>query len=505
MFNKLDQLLNGIPMYRVVLYGLVLLSCISILMGFVGILPYSGFAQLVNLGVILITCIGINELCSRVLRAPTNLESATITGLILFFLLWPIIQPVDVFFAILVSASSMAGKYILAIRKVHIFNPAAFGVFILGLLGNGNGIWWAGSLYLLPFVTCIGLCIVRKIRRAEMVLSFLVVSLLTLSIQALVNNQHIPQILALSIASGPLIFFATIMLTEPLTSPPRRRQQLLFGGLVGLMYGLNFQIGPLFSTPELALLIGNVVSFTISNKQRLILTLKEKNPLCVDIYDYVFIPSQPVSFIPGQYLEWLLPHERIDARGNRRYFTIASSPTEPYIHLGVKIPKDKKSSYKATLESMKEGDTLIASQLAGDFILPNDTTKKLVLIAGGIGITPFRSQIKYLVDRKEKRDIVLLYSASSSDGFVYKDLLDDAKSIGVRAVYSITKQHNVPPKWNGSVGYITKDMIKEVVPDYKERYYFISGPQSLVDSYKQILEELSISKRYITTDYFPGF
>jgi len=118
----------------------------------------------------------------------------------------------------------------------------------------------------------------------------------------------------------------------------------------------------------------------------------------------------------------------VDSRGNRRYFTIASSPTEKELRLGVKFYPNG-SSFKKALASMNEADTIIASQLSGDFIMPSNKKKKLVFIAGGIGITPFRSMIKYLIDTKQKRDIVLIYSNRTKTDVIYKNIFDSAANI----------------------------------------------------------------------------
>src|SRR5258708_7714463 len=90
---------------------------------------------------------------------------------------------------------------------------------------------------------------------------------------------------------------------------------------------------------------------------------------------------------------------------------------------------------------MEIGNQIIASSLAGDFKLPNDKTQKLVFIAGGIGITPFRSIVKYLIDTNEKRDIVLIYSDKTKDMMVYKDIFDEAVTkLNLKVIYYKSKK-----------------------------------------------------------------
>src|SRR5690606_33578640 len=155
--------------------------------------------------------------------------------------------------------------------------------------------------------------------------------------------------------------------------------------------------------------------YIVSPKYKLLLTLKEKVQLAPSIYEFIFSKNIAFTFTPGQYLEWTLPEKSADGRGNRRYFTIASSPTEEDVRLGVKMAAERSSKFKTTLVDMKEGDSLVAGQLSGDFVLPKDKNKKLVFIAGGIGVTPFRSMIQYLLTNREKRDIVLFYACSNAE------------------------------------------------------------------------------------------
>lgn len=504
VFKPIDGLLNKIPMYRVVLYGLIIMVLYSFVVSVIGKLPYDVVSLFIHLLVITISCVITNSICSFLFKAPTNTESTAITALILFFLLWPLTSPTNIAITALAGLIAMTSKYVIAYKKIHVFNPAALSIFILGLFGFGNAIWWAGSEILLPVTVIVGFLIVRKIRRFHLVVSFISTALFLISMRQLLRDIPLNETLLQLILSDPLIFFATVMLTEPLSTPPKKELQILYGVIVGILYSLQFHIGPLYSTPEFALLAGNVVSYIISKKQRVVLTLIEKKLIGEDMYDYVFESNVKLHFQPGQYLEWQLPHEKVDSRGNRRYFTIASSPTESTIRLGVKIPHNS-SSFKGALKDFEYGDSLIVSQYAGDFLLPEDSHKKMVFIAGGIGITPFRSMVKFLIDTHQKRDIILLYTSSTENGFIYKDFFDNTKKIGVYPIYSVTKADYVSNQWKGHKGYITKELITQKIPDYEERIFYISGPQTLVTNYKILLKRLNIPDDQIITDYFPGF
>jgi len=157
------------------------------------------------------------------------------------------------------------------------------------------------------------------------------------------------------------------------------------------------------------------------------------------VYEFAFTPLDgKLAYKPGQYLEWTLPHKRHDSRGNRRYFTIASSPTETEIKLAARIDTEHSSTFKKALLDMKPGDEIWASQLGGDFRLSRDKGEKLVFIAGGIGITPFRSMVQSIVDQGQRRDITLLYTSLAADGFAYWPLFNQAVASGVKPIYVIT-------------------------------------------------------------------
>lgn len=506
MLKIIDNFLNSITMYRLVLYGLLTISGLAITWSSLGWLSFSPISLLISLLVIWIACYVSNALLSRLFRAPTNTESATITSLILFLILLPAKTAADIQILVLAGGLAMLSKYVLAIKKKHLFNPAAVALVILGLLGMGNAIWWVGSATLLPVVALVGLLIVRKIRRFHLFLSFCLTSVVLIVITRLGGYSSPLETLIQSFTSWPLLFFASVMLTEPLTTPPTKKLQMIYGALVGIFFSAQFQLGPLYATPELALLIGNVFVYFVSSKQKLSLRLIRRTKLADSIYDFSFEPDQTLAFHPGQYLEWTLPHHHTDSRGNRRYFTIASSPTEKTINLGVKIAEPHSSSFKSALMNMQPNAQMMASQLTGDFTLPTDQTQKLVFIAGGIGITPFRSMVKYLMDTNQRRDIILFYAAPQQSEFAYQELFDEAsQKIGLQVIYVLTKAQEKPRGWTGEIGHLTEEIITSRVADYQHRQYYLSGPNSMVKAYQELLNRLSVPSSMIVTDYFPGF
>ncbi len=501
----LDTFLDKITMYRLVLYGLIGLVVVAIILSFFHIVPYSPGSILFSTAFILFLSLLTNGIFSRVFEAPTNVESVYITALILVLIIAPFRTASDLPILFWAPILAMASKYILAINKKHLFNPAAIAIVLTALWLNSPANWWVGTMAMAPFVLILGILIVRKIRRLEVVASFVIVAIETEVVFTMLHGGNVAATVQGLLLHSSFLFFASIMLTEPFTMPPTRGLRVFYGVLIGFLFSPHIHLGSLYATPELALVVGNVFSYLVSPKDKLFLHLKEKVAYGTDIVDFIFAPTTTrLSFAPGQYMEWTLPHEDPDTRGNRRYFTLASSPTEDCIHVGVKF-YPQGSSFKRALAALSSATPFVAGNLAGDFTLPDDQKVKLVFMAGGIGITPFRSMMQYCLDTHQNRDITLLYANTRPSEIAYLDVLKEAQKAGMQVVMTITDEKSVPKDWHGKVGRITADMIREAVPDYKDRMFYLSGPHSMVRAYKDILLKMGVQPGQIKKDFFPGY
>lgn len=492
-------------MYRLILYYLIGLILFSCLLSFFGLISYSIFSILFSTAVLLIISDITNTIFSKVFNAPTNVESAYVSALILALIITPLKTAADFWFLFWAAVLAMSSKYILAINKKHLFNPVAVSVLLTSLFANQSASWWVGTRWMLPAVILGGYLLARKIRREDLVENFALVAIAVTVVLGMLSGKDAFTAVSKTVLDSPVFFFAFVMLTEPLTLPPTQALWIAYSLIIGFLFAPQIHLDGYFSTPEAALVIGNIFSYLVGFKQKLFLKLGKKISISSDTYDFIFPLGKKLAYTPGQYLEWTLPHEKPDSRGNRRYFTIASSPTEDNLRLGVKFYPDS-SSFKKKMLSLNPGAQIIGAQLTGDFTLPKDKKKKLAFLAGGIGITPFRSMVKYLTDRNENRNIILFYSNKNSSEIAYQDVFSEAQRvIGLKTVYTLTDKNTLPENWDGEVGRVDEAMIRVKIPDYKERMFFISGPQLMVTSYKEILQKLGLSRNQIVTDYFPGF
>lgn len=496
--DKLDAALDRLTTYRLVLYSLYCLVVYALSLSLLHKISISWYQFCITFVGLIIVCRISNLIFSYFFDVPHNNESDLITALILALILDP---AVDIYSAsALMSAgfAAMAAKYALTYGGRHIFNPAALGAFISGAVFHNYASWWIGNNRFIPVLVVISILVLRKIKRFEMTILFVAINIVFVIAHHGLHNPKLGHFIWFGLTYTALLFFTVIMLTEPLTSPTKRSQVYLYTGLVGILYSYS----SLHLSPEQALLIGNLAAFALEPQKRLKLALVSKVREAEATYSYAFRPERNIKFLPGQYMEFTLPKAKSDGRGNRRYLTISSSPTENNLMFTLKIPPNP-SAYKSSLLSMKPGDKMLAAQTAGHFTLPSNNNQPLIFIAGGVGITPFRSMIKYLIDTKNTQPMTLFYSANSPSEFTFTTLFKQAANNGLKTIYSLTGTRL--PGWQGENRPIDADMIAKYAPDHGKSLIYISGPQAFVVSVRNSLAAGGISSSQVITDYFPGY
>ncbi len=496
-----EKQLDRFTMYQVIISVLSIWFVASLVLSFFDLVVGNFITQTLSLLVLMIAGVGAHYLFAKTFSAPANLHSTLITSLILYFIFTPAMSNVEYLYLALVAVLSVAGKYIVAWRHLHIFNPVALAAFLIGLLNLTFASWWIATPAMLPLIIIGGALIAIKIKRLALVTTGLLAALVGFVFLNLRQGTYDADSLQFFLLYTPVVFFTTVMLTEPLSTPGTKKLQLWYGAVAGLLFSTPFVIGPLVNTPELSLLIANLIFFGFSLRERLTLTLREVTEVAKNTFEYSFVPATPVKFKAGQYLEWTMPHNKPDARSVRRYFTIASAPTEPDLKLTVRFA-EKGSTYKQTLRDLEAGDKIYATARSGDFVLPKDIEKhKYLFIAGGIGVTPFRSQIKESLDKNRPLDSVMYYLNRNESDIAYGNLFARAEILGLKVVNIL----DVPPNnWTGERGFLTKEMLVRHSPDFTERIAYISGPPGMVGAYKQLLKQAGVPAKNIKTDYFPG-
>jgi ferredoxin-NADP reductase len=493
-------------MYRLVLICLLALDVEALLVSLAGQLPYSAGGILVSVAVAVVVSYAGNRLFALIFRVQPHSESSLITGLILGMLFLPILDGAHLFAIALAALVAVASKYLLAIRRRHVFNPAAVGAFVASLVFplDGPG-WWIATIWLLPIATLGALVILFRTRHLTMGVVFAAVAALAVSTITVTSGAgSFAGGLGTAFVSFPIVFFAGFMLSEPLTLPPRRWQQLIEAVIVAGLFGLEtigFHLGPVYASPLIALLVGNLLAFVVGQRRGIRLEYLGREQLSTTSWELSFRPSRGLRFRAGQFLELTLPHGHADVRGLRRTFSIASAPGGEVVRVGIRTA-ERSSSFKRALLTLEPGETVAATAVGGDFVLPRDPKIPLLLVAGGIGVTPYISQLSDLEASDVGRDVVLVYSSSSADDLAYAERLETHG----HPVFVVAPKvpRRLPAHWKYlGVGPLTADLLLSAVPDARDRAAYVSGPPALVRALTPALRRARV--RSVRTDYFSGY
>lgn len=495
----LEQLTGKITMYRLVLYVLCGMLGFSILLAGVGV-SFTLLEIIASASVLVVSAWSSNRLFGWMYGVKPQSDSALISALILFFIFSPTTDISQLVILALVAVFSQASKYVLTIRKRHIFNPAAIAAVAIGLVGLTYASWWVATPALLPVTILGSLLVLYKTRRIAMGVLFIVTTYILAVLYGVGQGESLSYMLVTALTSWPLFFFAGFMLSEPLTLPPRRWQQLSLAIVVALIFTAPIHVGSLSMAPEIALVIGNIIAFMAGPKRGLNLTVSTVTNITPSTKSFVLATPGLMRFVPGQYIELSLPHKHADSRGVRRMFSIVSMPDVNHVEVAVKIPEPA-STFKQMLSKLQPGDTVHATTISGDFTLPSDKKQKVLLVAGGIGVTPYISQLRHLTHAQEQRDIILIYAVATTDEIAYADVLQQSGVNVVVVSGNITKRL---PGWQYvELPQLDSSVIHEYVPDIQERVVYISGPPGMVNGLKQMFHQARAKR--IKTDFFSGY
>src|SRR6266536_3596988 len=207
----------------------------------------------------------------------------------------------------------------------------------------------------------------------------------------------------------------------------------------------------------------------------------------------------PFTYLPGQFITVALAP---DNQPVKRSYTIASSPTQhDYVEITVK--HENEGIVSGFLHNhVKEGDLLDFSGPSGFFTFTGRECKCILLIGGGVGITPLMSVLRYLTDRSWPGDIFLLYCIKTPRDIIFREELDylQRRNPNLRVVITVSRPEGTD--WKGPIGRITKELIVQTVPDVASRYVHICGPVSMMEVAKKMLIELGVPSGRTKTEAF---
>ena len=233
-------------------------------------------------------------------------------------------------------------------------------------------------------------------------------------------------------------------------------------------------------------------------------TIADKREVAEGTLFVVFdLQGEEVEFTPGQYFWVELPDRGLDdERGLRRHVSVATSPTERGV-LGL-ATRVRDSAFKQTLAQLEPGDEVDVEQPKGEFLLPPEDGGPYAFVAGGIGISVFRSMLRYVADEGLGHRVTLVYSNRDRAATAFLDELEELerRASGLRVVLTMTDD----PEWDGETRMVDEAMLRDVLGDEFDRTTFlVAGPPPMVDGVVESLEAAGLPEDQIRPDRFSGY
>ncbi len=225
--------------------------------------------------------------------------------------------------------------------------------------------------------------------------------------------------------------------------------------------------------------------------------LIETIPRTSDVMSFRFPRPAELNYKPGQYM---LVTIKVGEKEQMHPLSFSSSPTEKD---NIEFTKKFTSSdFSTALKALKLGDLAKIDAPYGNFTFTGEHAK-ICLLSGGIGITPFRSICKYCTDLNVKSDIVLLYGCRTENDVAFKEELE-AMQLKTSNIKMVVVLNEASPNWGGHRGFITAELVKQEVPDCKERVFYACGPPIMVQLMGKVIIELDLPIEQLKVESLAG-
>lgn len=243
------------------------------------------------------------------------------------------------------------------------------------------------------------------------------------------------------------------------------------------------------------------------NEKPFFLPFVKKEQLTKDVFTFYFKRTgDERPFVPGQYYEIKLEIKNPDERGTDRVFTISSSPTDrEFITITTRIIQ---SSFKLRLAQLKEGEMVQFNGPWDDLNFDEKDASPHIFFAGGIGVTPYHSIVKYAIDKQITTPMILFASWKNRSEMVFDEFFRNANNHLENFSYvpTLTDEENLNAgEWDGELGRVNAEMIKKYVYDISGSKYYFAGPQVMVNALKQTVIDMGVSKDRIIAEEFEGY
>ena len=208
----------------------------------------------------------------------------------------------------------------------------------------------------------------------------------------------------------------------------------------------------------------------------------------------------PFRHLPGQFVTFTV--KPID-QTIRRSYTIASSPTRRD-YCEVTIKREDKGTVSSFLHHVHEGDTLQVTGPSGLFTFIGEGANSIVLISGGVGITPMMSVLRFLTDRSWAGDIFFVYGCKSDQDVIYREELEYLHRRFPNLHLTIAANEVASAGWTHTRGGITQELLAQAVPHIQTRRIHLCGPPGMMAAMKSLLADMGVPADQIKSEVFIG-
>ena len=233
--------------------------------------------------------------------------------------------------------------------------------------------------------------------------------------------------------------------------------------------------------------------------------LKRRDSLCNGTIGLCFGKPEGFQFKPGQFANFTLDSAiATDADGGTRTLSIASAPHEKDLMVAMRM---RDTGFKRVVSALPIGAPFFLEGPFGDLTLHRDTARPAVFLAGGIGITPFRSMIRHATEVGSAHKIFLFYSIRCLEEAAFLDELQEIHELnrGFKFIPTITHPDGIPRHWREELGHITESMLRSWIPDFQDPIFYIAGPPGMVAGMRQMLDVAGVPDDNIRAEEFAGY
>jgi ferredoxin-NADP reductase len=233
--------------------------------------------------------------------------------------------------------------------------------------------------------------------------------------------------------------------------------------------------------------------------------LESRKPVGDATAVYYFQKPADFEFKAGQFADFtLLGATDTDEKGNTRTFSLANSPHENHLIVATRL---RGTAFKRKFDALPTGTPVVMQGPYGSLTLHNNAARPAVFLAGGIGVTPFRSIISQATHKHTAHKMFLFYSVRKPDEAAFLDELKVMQRVNpnFKCIVTVTRPDEIKNGWHGETGHITKETLVKWVGDLTTPIYYIAGPPPMVSGMRQMLNEAGINDDDIRSEEFFGY